>query len=311
MALNLRNRNNNTDNSCPTFTIPEEAQQNVKKPKTKAQFTVDNEKKAQTGIEFSSPEEEKVKIPRFRKQKEVKPESEVPDDKTLYDSDYDYKLEQDSVKEMKRDITRTKIRNRGLRLGNFALIVAGIYIIFLIYGCIMTSFQYDKQGKLAPVVMTYQDIKEKKNFEQLIIYYFRARDVYETLLKYDYELSQDSSMSVTLGTKYNGILDDIDKLSTKVKAVESGVKYENLQLMLQNVVAEMSAYANAMSKALLQNSSDSANEALQRRENVYQKFMLLGNNFASIADYIKGIDRDEINDISSWSPDDYIKTLMQ
>lgn len=280
--------------------------------------------KKSTSITFTAPEDEetvsfsliidkiKLLLKKFQrnKSKNTIHDSDA-EEKSYADSDYDYALEEENIRKMKRDVQKSHKKRVYSKAGKVLMIIGAVYILFLIYGCIMTDFDYDDSGQLVPVVMTYQNIKDKKEFEELIKYYFRTRTLYEDILRYDYELAKDSSLSVSLGTKYNGILDDIDKANTKVKAFSPGIQYENLQNMLQNVIAEMSAYANAMSKALLQNNSDAAAEALQRRNNVYQKFMTISNNIAVIADGIPGIDKKDIEDIMSWSPDDYLQNLIQ
>lgn len=310
-----------TEDPVISFSFPDSSS-NTKSVKRK--FSKKNSDSPENpSITFNIPEnDEKVKfsflpdkfkefLNNFHKSREKLDSKDDKEGKSYADSEYDYELEQENTQKMRKDIQRKHKKRIYSKLGKILLIIGGIYLIFLIYGCITTDFVYNDVGNLVPVTMTFQDIKEKKEFEDLLKCYFNTRIIYEDILKFDYELARDSSKSVSLGTKYNGILDNIDKINTKVKALSTEVQYENLQNMLQNVIAEMSAYSNAMSKALLQNNSDSASEALQRRNNVYQKFMTISNNFAIIADTIPGIDKSDIEDIMSWSPDNYIQELIE
>lgn len=226
-------------------------------------------------------------------------------------SEYDYQLEKDEVQKMRREANKTRVKKKFSKLLTILMIMAGVYILFLIFGCIMTVYEYDESGKLSPVIMSYSDIQNEETFELLLDQYYGIRAIYEELLELDYKLAMDSTAGLSLANKYSKRLERIDNIQVSTKALDVGVEYENLRDMLVSVINNMSAYAYNMSQALSKNDSQAAGDAIAYREKVYQQFMTVNANYAFMASETKGVSTDTVNDIAKWSPDEFINNSLK
>ncbi len=183
-------------------------------------------------------------------------------------------------------------------------ILASIYLLFLIYGVFMTNYRYDDNGNIKPVVLSVEEIREKKNFDKILVSYEQCRILYESILTLDYRLAQGVENPTTLAPEYEKILDDVNTLSVKINALDAEIKYETLKNMLMQWVSTDSAvYLQKISTGILQNNQDDANVAIQYKSIMYDDFSLITQNIVTIGDKTAGTD---ITNIKNWSPEKYI-----
>lgn len=245
---------------------------------------------------------------KFRKKNE-KTEEDIELEKNIdlmAESEYDAFIEKDETRKMKKSVKRERIKRKWDKIKWYLMIIAAVYIIFLVFGGIVTQFEYDKNGNYGPVKMSYSDLKNKEKFNELLQYYYTVRGLYEDALTYDYKLSLDSSQSITLSSKYNSLISRTDKVYVKVKALSTNAEYETLQGLLLSWMERFELYSKHMNSALATNDATAGTQALEDRQAVYKLFDTLTANFAGIANNVKGIKSTEIEELKSWTPDKFI-----
>lgn len=203
--------------------------------------------------------------------------------------------------------------NREIRIPSFRKIKAGLltlacfYLIFLIFGVRVTQYTYDSRGYTVPIKMSLDNVKKEKEFEQILIYYMECKTLYEKVLQIDYQLSLDSSQSLILATKYEGILDEIDSFLTQINSLSVKSDYTLLKAMLYNWCSDdVAVYLQNIANALTTNNSTTAEYALTNRAQTKVDFQTITDNFVSVGKTIKGVN---VADFQDWTPDYYYNSL--
>ena len=203
--------------------------------------------------------------------------------------------------------------HREIKIPSFRKIKAGLltlacfYLIFLIFGVRVTQYTYDSRGYTVPIKMTLDDVKKEKEFEQILAYYMECKTLYEKVLQIDYQLSLDSSQSLILATKYEGILDEIDSFLTQINSLSVKSDYTLLKAMLYNWCADdVAVYLQNIANALTTNNSTTAGYALTNRAQTKVDFQTITDNFVSVGKTIKGVN---VADFQDWTPDYYYNSL--
>lgn len=224
------------------------------------------------------------------------------------DSEYEKELENDEIRREKKQSREKKLRHAIVRVGQIGLALLSAYTIFLIYGLIMTEYQYNENGEIVPVIITADEIENKVAFEQLYRYYIQARNLYEEILRLDYKVSIEEQ-SKLLATEYESLLDDVSKLVITIDAITVDTKYGQLKsMLLEWVKTDTAVYLQNMSSAILQNDDKRVDEAIAGRNKMYRDFMLLSENMAALGEAISGID---ITSMYEWSPEQYVKQVLE
>lgn len=194
------------------------------------------------------------------------------------------------------------------RIINAVLIAACIYVVFLIYGVFVTDYQYNSNGEIEPQILTVDDIREKKNFETIMVQYENCRILYEKTLMLDYRLGQGEEDPLTLAPEYEKLLDDVSNLSIKTDAMSIDTKYSKIKEMLLSWIKnDIAVYLQNMSAAISENNSETANKALQDKDRVYSSFSQITSNIVATGDKLTGVD---LTDIKEWTPEKYIKEAI-
>lgn len=273
-------------------------------------------------VKFSAPEEEKITLSDIKnKTSEVfrKLKSKVSTEKNIPKEDmeqnisltYDELLEREEIEKMKTGVKKQKIKKIISKTKWYGLIIGAAYIIFLVFGAIVTQFEYDRNGNITPIKMSYSDIKNKDKYNDILKYYKELRKLYEKSLTYDYQLSIDSSVSLSLASKYNGLITDTDTIYVKVKGMSVDSSYEVLHNMMIAWMERYELYLKHMGTALSSNDNTSASQALQDREVVYQQFMNITKNIIAIGKSVKGVKTGTLEALSEWSPDKFISEELK
>ena len=222
--------------------------------------------------------------------------------------EYDKKLENEETLRQKKESRKEKRRCRLARGVQIVLALLSAYTVFLLYGLIVTEYEYNENGMLVPRIITTDEIENKAVFEQIYRYYIQARILYEDILRLDYKLTLENETKL-LATEYEALLDDVSKLVVSIDALAVDTKYGQFKTMLLEwVKTDAAVYLQNMSAAILQNSSEKGNEAIAGRNKMYSDFMLLSENVAALGETISGVD---ISSMYEWSPEQYVKEVLE
>jgi hypothetical protein len=223
-------------------------------------------------------------------------------------SDYDEDLEFADLLESRRRLKKERKQKLFNKIGTIALIVASVYMIFLIYGVFNTPYVYNDNGKAEPEAYSVQEIAELNEFNSVYTQYQSARTIYENILNYDYRLGTGMEDSVVIATNYEKELDNINTLLVQTKALEVSSQYSQIITMLVNWGdTDASYYCQNMSAGISQNDTTAATDAQTNKVNMYNDFMLITQNLASIGDTVKGADT---TSLYTWSPDNYVSDTL-
>lgn len=224
------------------------------------------------------------------------------------DIKYEKELEEDEIKREKKQSRKRKLWRGMVRGGQIGLALLSAYTVFLIYGLIMTEYQYNENGELVPIIISTDEIESKATFEQLYRHYIQARNLYEEILRLDYKMSLDEQPKL-LATEYESLLDEVSKLVITIDAITMDTKYGQFKSMLiEWVKTDAAVYLQNMSSAILQNDNKRAEEAIAGRNKMYHDFMLLSENIAALGEVISGVD---ITSMYEWSPEQYVKQVLE
>lgn len=236
----------------------------------------------------------------------VTAESNVQADKILPD---DIQLEMEEMNQQLSEADREKKWSVLTRIVNIILIVACIYFVFLIYGVAVTDYQYTDDGTIAAQKLTVSDIRNKKNFETVLVQYEGCRILYEQVLMIDYRLGQGEEDPLTIGPEYEELLDTVSNLSIKTEAATVDTQYTQIKNMLLNWIKnDIAVYLQNMSSSISQNSIETANNALQDKDRVYANFSQITSNIVSLGEQVPGVD---LTIIKEWTPESYVNKKIK
>ena len=184
------------------------------------------------------------------------------------------------------------------------LIAGCVYVSILIYGVMVTDYNYNENGEIVPEVVSVQDIKEEKAYDTILYQYLQCRSLYEEVLMLDYRLGKGEEDPLTLAPLYEEKLDTVSSLSIKTDALTVETKYSKVKDMLLSWIKnDIAVYLQNMSSAISQNNSETAQNALQDKDRVYSDFSLITQNLVAMGENLQGVD---LTDVKQWTPEDYV-----
>lgn len=184
------------------------------------------------------------------------------------------------------------------------LIAGCVYVSILIYGVMVTDYNYNENGEIVPEVVSVQDIKEEKAYDTILYQYLQCRSLYEEVLMLDYRLGKGEEDPLTLAPLYEEKLDTVSSLSIKTDALTVETKYSKVKDMLLSWIKnDIAVYLQNMSSAISQNNSETAQNALQDKDSVYSDFSLITQNLVAMGENLQGVD---LTDVKQWTPEDYV-----
>ena len=214
-------------------------------------------------------------------------------------------LETNALAQVKREEEQARRKLRITKILYALMIVGCLYLIFLIYGVFCTNYAYNDAGEVAPVVLSVDEIREKRNFDVIKVQYENLRALYEEVIHLDYRLGQGVENPLTLAPEYEALLDTVNDLTVKTDALDVETKYDALKNMMLTWVKEYIAYyLQFVSKGISSNSKSDMEDALKYRDISEQYFALITQNIVTIGDGIAGSD---MTGIKNWSPDKYLE----
>ncbi len=219
-------------------------------------------------------------------------------------------------REIEEDFKTTELENDkkerrfklSTRMINVALILGCVYMIFLIYGVMVTDYTYNDKGRIGPQVMTVEDIKKEKEFEKLLVQYEKCRVLYEKVLMINYRLGEGTEDPLVIAPEYQELLEkndvNVSDIAIKLNALEMDPKYDTIKAMMLNWVQNDAAlYLQFISTAISNNDADAAVSAIQYKDLMYDDFSKITQNIIAIGDKIKGVD---ITGVKEWTPESYV-----
>lgn len=231
-------------------------------------------------------------------------------------------LENSALEEAKEEKEQEKKGILQNRIGSIALIVACVYIIVLIYGVFCTSFMYDKSGKIRPQVLTVSQIKDKKTFDGVMIYYNDCKLMYKEILKADYNASltvgdNAEYTQAEVSKQYSDLLKtskviNAQKLSTRLHAAADdnrfGAYAPVLGAMYQWATNYVPEYLTDAAKYLTGDSTQElSNTVISLQTVLNDRFTSITQTMAGYADGKAGVDISELQ----WNPTAYYKQLQE
>lgn len=288
LAKRLANKQPGSNGQAPSYSTNSSVNTSTNSSKNSEENFEDD---ILSGIKQSQPQrrEEKKQEPLYQEPKKKMTEAE---------------LEIESLRRHHEEQKRLERWKLSTRIVNISLVLACVYVLFLIYGVLVTNYQYTDNGTIKAQRLTISEIKEKKNYETIYYQYLNCRSLYEEVLLLDYRLGKGEEDPLTLAPEYESLLDEVNNLSVKTDALEVDSQYSQIKSLLLNWIQnDIALYLQNMSSAISQNNAETANNALQDKDNVYSDFSIITQNIVAMGENVKGVD---IVDVKEWTPEDYV-----
>ena len=250
------------------------------------------------------------KIKKIRNDKEEKPVEVVYENSiknpTITDDELRQEAERYKEEQEQKDKSTLKRWKIGSRVIAGVLIGACSYLIFLIFGVIMTTYTYTDSGEVVAEVYSIDDVRQKRSFDAIIGYYDMCRDLYEEILIIDYQLSSAAEDYPTLGGRYTALLDTTENLYAQIEGANVESQYNLVIEMMSNwLVNGVKVYLENIATYCGSSgtNTEAGNNAITYNSEVYNYFSQITANIITMGDGIKGID---LGDIRQWSPESFI-----
>lgn len=223
--------------------------------------------------------------------------------------DFDAFMNEEDFKAIQREERTAALKGKAKRIFLAVTVVLCLYLAFLIYGLLQTNYVYNDNGEVVPEILSVEDLGTLKQYNTLSNYYLRVRILYEKVLSVDYKLAQNSDNGALVAMEYTDLLDNVSKLVTDIEAAQLDTAYTILLSQMDELVkTHIAVYLQNMAKALTQNDSDAATQALAGREVIESEFTALTANMATLCNATNGANNGEIY---SWSPSAYMESLAK
>lgn len=204
-----------------------------------------------------------------------------------------------------------EVKNRRFsRIIGIALGILCAYAVFLIYGVCVTTYEYQNDGTTIAKEMSVSDIKDRNDFNAILVQYESCRKLYEQVLSLDYRLSLGVEDQKLIAPEYESLLDSVEKVAVQINALvqETPTKYTQTVTLMQNWIQnDIALYLQNMSSAITLDDTEKATNALTDKENMYNDFAQITSNLASLGSVVSGVDLSTLN---TWTPDGYTKSLF-
>lgn len=245
-----------------------------------------------------------------RKKKGLKDRLEVNDAEVISESDeqLEEELEKEEEERNKKGVRDERAKRIFARCFQILLAILSAYTVFLIYGLIVTEYQYDDAGNVRPKIVSVEEIASREIYELIYRHYLLARNLYEDVLRLDYKLSTGEEPKL-IAMEYEELLDNVSSLTVTIDALSVNTKYGQYKnMLLEWVRTDTAVYLQNMSAAILQNDEEKANEAVACRDQMYNDFLILTENMAVLGESVPGAD---LNSLYTWSPEKFIAEVLE
>lgn len=222
--------------------------------------------------------------------------------------DYDNQLEKHYTANLTKEIAKEKHKNLVNNLKKIGILVVCLYLVFLIYGIFITEYIYDENGNSVPLEMSFNDMKKLDEFKLLVEKYDEMKELYKKVLEFDVKVLKNTDNAMIYSTDYEGLLEDVAKLSIQTDAISVATEYAQIKSMVLTwIKTDIAVYLQNMSAAISENSIQRLSNATEDRTRMKNDFIVISQNLVAIGNKVKGFDT---SDISEWSVDEYISSLQ-
>lgn len=181
------------------------------------------------------------------------------------------------------------IRTHSALIKTLALVIASVYMCFLIYGLISTKYTYDESGNVVPVVYSVKELSALDEYMKFASYFNRFQAAYKLAIEYDAQISDENCNYVDLAMKYRTLLDGtLDKILIDIKAAERDEGYSTLYNGLASASNELAIYLQKIESALYNKDQNSIAEADTQQSILYQNYLVLIDVVADLGSTVRG-----------------------
>ncbi len=231
-------------------------------------------------------------------------QEQLPDEKPFDYEAFENEIDQKEHLAMRRKRKNDRRQAIMSRVSTVIMILACVYLIFLIYGAINTEYVYNDNGEIVPQVMSVMQIQRLNDFGDVASEYRQARTLYEQVLKLDYRIAAGIEDPLLIAPEYEAMLDKIEALVLQCQALSVATEYTQLHAMITTwTTTDIAIYCQNMSKAITSNDAVSAQRALETRQLVYNDFSVITEVITTMGATVDGA---EIKDMENWSPEKFI-----
>lgn len=222
--------------------------------------------------------------------------------------DYDNQLEKHYTANLTKEIAKEKHKNLVNNFKKIGILLVCLYLVFLIYGIFITEYIYDENGNSVPLEMSFSDMKKLDEFKLLVEKYDEMKELYKKVLEFDVKVLKNTDNAMIYSTDYEGLLEDVAKLSIQTDAISVATEYAQIKSMVLTwIKTDIAVYLQNMSAAISENSIQKLSNATEDRTRMKNDFIVISQNLVAIGNKVKGFDT---SDISEWSVDEYISSLQ-
>lgn len=184
-------------------------------------------------------------------------------------------------------------------------LVLCLYMALLIYGSLITDYVYDDSGLPVPREMSMEYLAKNDEYTSLLIQYAKIQDIYERILRLNFDFAQQTKSSAVLAQGYNAILNEIDVLIPKVRGVEVRYSQSALDMMVSWLSYDAALFLQNIAVGLTQGNSEKIALA-----NEYDYAMRV--DYERITNYMREL-CDELAvqraKLLEWTPNAFLTTL--
>ena len=197
---------------------------------------------------------------------EIHETAAMQEEMTENTENYEEYLEERQKKKRIKKEKLEKRKNIGSYISKGIGILLFCYLSFLIYGAIITQYEYSNDGNIQPQILTLTDIKEREEFKKILNVYSEVRGLYIDAIEIDKEMAAGEIDPYTIAPKYEGKLEDVERISIKIDALKTLTQYTKIKaLLLSWVQNDIALYLQNMSAAITENNEEKASNAMQDR----------------------------------------------
>lgn len=212
--------------------------------------------------------------------------------------------------EFNEELKVTSYKNQRVKafIRNVCIMVGCLYFIVLIFGALITDYTYDEAGNAVPMAMSYSDLKNLDDFKVIVTQYYAIQELYRQMLDIDYQLYVNPSNAMALSVEYEGLLEEVSRISIKTESIAVNTAYSRIKTMLLSWIKnDIAVYLQNMSSAIAENNSTKEQHAAEDRNRVLNNYNMITNNLVALGEKVKGMD---VNELVEWTPEKYNKELM-
>ena len=238
-------------------------------------------------------------------------DSSVPDYEHMPDArEHQSSLDEAEAVRKHNEQKRSAYKARIMRGMQYIFIAMCLYLGFLIYGVLVTSYDYDPgTGQITAQTMSVRELAAADEFRRMQAFYLRSRWIYEETLRLDFKLHNNPDSALIIATEYEVLLESVAKLSIDLNAASFASAYNQLHAQLSNWVrTDTAVYLQNISAAIVQNSQERANNAIISREIMYTNFLIISENIATYGKAVKGV---SLGDVFEWSPERFVREELE